>query len=162
MVGREEPSENRKLPCLRERITLSKKSYPLFFSSLPLFRLPLPFFLSSFVFLPCLFSFSFFLFYSSSTPLFFSPRFGSPTFLCSPLFLFFSPFSSRLSPFVCFAFFFFSFFILHSPLFFASSLIKSHPLPLRHGEVGVWGTLCPSLFFFIFLFFLFFYFFFFF
>ena len=138
MVGREEPSVNRKLPCVRERITLSKTSYPLFFSSSHL-SAPTPLLPHSFSQFP-------FFIYSSSTPLFFLPRFGSPTSLCSPLFLFLSPFSSRLSPSVCF---YFSFFILHSPLFLVYSLIKSPPLPLRHGKVGVWGTLCPPLFFFL-------------
>ena len=85
------------------------------------------------------FSFLSLLFVSTSFFFFF---FGSSPFLL--FFLFFSLYFSWFA--------FFSFFILHSPLFLASFLIKYHPLPLRHGEVGVWGTLCPPLFFIFFIF----------
>ena len=96
--------------------------------------------------------------------LFFS--FCFPPLSTSPLSFFFlsssyPPFTDLLSlSYLDFLFFFwfaffFLFFILHSPLFLASSLIKYHPLPLRHEEVGVWGTLCPPLFFIFYVFFFF-------
>ena len=69
------------------------------------------------------------------SPLSFSFFFFFP--LPTPLSRIFSPSPIWLSPFFLVCFFFFLFFILHSPLFLASSLIKYHPLPLRHGEVGV-------------------------
>ena len=161
MVGREEPSEDQKLPCLRERIMLSKKSYPLFFSSLPLFRLPLPFFLSSSVFF-FLFSspafslslFSFLLFFHS--PLLF-PTFWLPHFLMLPslsfLFPFFLPFVS-----FCLLCFFFFFFYPPLPLIFCFFSYKISSTSLKTWGSGCVGdSMSPTIFFkILFIYFLFF------
>ena len=139
MVGREEPSGKPKTSLCEGENHAPQKNPTLFsFLSFSLFG-------STPLLPPHSFSQFPFFFYSSSTPLFFFPRFGSPTFLCSPLFLFFSPFSSRLSPSVCF---FFSFFYPPLPLIFGFFSYKISSTSLKTWESGCVGDpMSPTVFF---------------